>query len=339
MSFALDIVRNIVAHRSVEIPDPIIDRWVFGDRVPSPLPAAHALEAVARLIENQAEYDHVGSLLDARSRKLLGDVITYRALGPVRYALPMSTPDYMDLYAKAATFRVGPSEQVFPPFLFETFAVEDQGHRLELGAWLGNIVATFLVRQYYLDGPRRIQPETGDVVIDAGGCFGDTALAFAASVGETGRVFSFDPLPAHQAVMRANFDRNPQLAERIALVPHALSHAAGETVRFAAKGAGSFMHAQGEIEARTDTIDQLVERQGLDRVDFIKMDIEGAERSALIGARTTIARHKPKLAISGYHSEDDLIIIPMLIKRLNPDYEIHIGHHTNFEWETVVYAA
>ena len=43
MSFALDIVRNIVAHRSVEIPDPIIDRWVFGDRVPSPLPGRRLL--------------------------------------------------------------------------------------------------------------------------------------------------------------------------------------------------------------------------------------------------------------------------------------------------------
>jgi FkbM family methyltransferase len=139
--------------------------------------------------------------------------------------------------------------------------------------------------------------------------------------------------------MRSNFDRNPQLSERIALVPHALSHVAGEPVRFAAKGAASFMFAQGEIEARTDTIDALVERQGLERVDFIKMDIEGAERAALIGARNTIARHKPKLAISGYHSEDDLIIIPMLIKRLHPDYEIHFGHYTNFEWETVVYAA
>ena len=48
------------------------------------LPAARVLESIARLIENQAEYDHVGSLLDERSRKLLGHIITYRALGPAR---------------------------------------------------------------------------------------------------------------------------------------------------------------------------------------------------------------------------------------------------------------
>jgi FkbM family methyltransferase len=339
MGFALDVVKQIVEHRSAEIAEPIVDRWLFGEGKPMFLPAARALESIARLIENQAEYDHVGSLLDERSRNLLGHIITYRALGPARCALPLSTPEYIEGYSKASKYRTGPSEQVFPPFPFEKFKVEHGRHTIELSAWLGNIVATFILRQYYLEAPRRIQVEEGDVVIDAGGCFGDTALSFAASVGKRGRVFSFDPLPAHQKVMRSNFARNPRLAERIEIVPHALSQHAGEIVRLSNKGAGSRMMDDGEIEAKTDTIDQLVERKGLKQVNFIKMDIEGAERLALVGARNTIAKHKPKLAISGYHSDDDLIIIPMLIKRLHPEYEIHVEHYTNCEWETVVYAA
>ena len=58
------------------------------------------------------------------------------------------------------------------------------------------------------------------------------------------------------------------------------------------------------------TIDKIVEELQLERVDFIKMDIEGAERKALAGARNTLAERKPRLALAGYHLEDDQTKIP-----------------------------
>lgn len=79
-------------------------------------------------------------------------------------------------------------------------------------------------------------------------------------------------------------------------------------------------------------------RHALARVDFIKMDIEGSEAAALQGAAQTLARHRPRLAISAYHMPADLWELPALIRELNPGYRFFLDHHTNFAEETVPYA-
>ena len=70
----------------------------------------------------------------------------------------------------------------------------------------------------------------------------------------------------------------------------------------------------------TITIDELVRELKLDRVDFIKLDIEGAEVPALSGARETLRRFKPRLAIAGYHRHDDSVRIPDVVRQANPGY-------------------
>jgi hypothetical protein len=57
-------------------------------------------------------------------------------------------------------------------------------------------------------------------------------------------------------------------------------------------------------------------------VDFIKMDIEGAELQALAGAAQTLARFSPKLAIASYHKPEDPTRIPELVRRLNSVYQM-----------------
>lgn len=71
---------------------------------------------------------------------------------------------------------------------------------------------------------------------------------------------------------------------------------------------------------------------------YIKMDIEGAEQRALLGARNTIVRDKPKLGISIYHSDEDMVNIPLLIHKWVPEYKFYIKHHSNGVSETVLYA-
>jgi len=70
---------------------------------------------------------------------------------------------------------------------------------------------------------------------------------------------------------------------------------------------------------------------------FIKMDIEGAEYSALMGMKKIITRDEPTLAVSVYHKNNDIFEIPLLIKKLNPKYKIYIRHHYIIS-ETVCYA-
>jgi FkbM family methyltransferase len=74
------------------------------------------------------------------------------------------------------------------------------------------------------------------------------------------------------------------------------------------------------------TIDHLVTELGLKSVDFIKMDIEGAEPQALRGASATLRKFKPKLAIAAYHTPEDHIQISEVVLRENPTYhEVQIG--------------
>ncbi|PIT88147.1 MAG: hypothetical protein COU29_04010 [Candidatus Magasanikbacteria bacterium CG10_big_fil_rev_8_21_14_0_10_36_32] len=75
-----------------------------------------------------------------------------------------------------------------------------------------------------------------------------------------------------------------------------------------------------------------------ERVTFIKMDIEGAETEALLGAKEIIQKYKPKLAISVYHNATDLWEIPLLIKSLNSEYKIYLRHYSNEVMDTVCYA-
>jgi len=71
---------------------------------------------------------------------------------------------------------------------------------------------------------------------------------------------------------------------------------------------------------------------------YIKLDIEGFEKQALIGAIKTINKYKPKLAICVYHNIEDLWEIPYLINKVNKNYKFYLRHYTNFLFDTICYA-
>jgi FkbM family methyltransferase len=214
-------------------------------------------------------------------------------------------------------------------------------HRLALDCWPGGLVALVLKRQYYLERPGvRVRPEAGDVVIDAGAFVGETAVAFAADVGPEGRVFAFDPLPDHLAAIEHNARQNG-FQDRVTAVPWALSNTVSEA-RPASQVAGldpGFSVFGKEAALPLMTVDHFMERHGLQRLDFLKMDIEGAELSALVGARQTLVRHRPKLAISLYHRRDDFVAIPQFLAGLLPGYRFYLDHYTIHAEETVLYGS
>ena len=69
------------------------------------------------------------------------------------------------------------------------------------------------------------------------------------------------------------------------------------------------------------TVDKIVEELKLPRVDFIKMDIEGAEKQALAGSRRTLVDHRPRMAICVYHLHEDPVEIPKLARAIVPGYQ------------------
>lgn len=90
------------------------------------------------------------------------------------------------------------------------------------------------------------------------------------------------------------------------------------------------------ISIRTVALDDIV---GDQTVGFIKMDIEGAEFNALHGAKNTIVRDKPLLAICVYHLQGDLFAIMDYLHLLLPEYRFYLRHYMTRENETVLYAS
>ena len=90
---------------------------------------------------------------------------------------------------------------------------------------------------------------------------------------------------------------------------------------------------------KTLTIDDLVDLKDIPRVNFIKMDIEGAELQALQGAINTLKKYRPKLAISIYHrAPTDYFEIPEFLLSLDLGYQFYIRHYTIHAEETILYA-
>lgn len=107
------------------------------------------------------------------------------------------------------------------------------------------------------------------------------------------------------------------------------------TLRFNANGdIGAKIDSNGECEIKVTNLDAIPDCYN---ATFIKMDIEGAELEALKGAKKIIMNNKPKLAISIYHSDDDMIDIIEFIRNKYPFYNIYVRHHSNIESETVMY--
>ena len=172
----------------------------------------------------------------------------------------------------------------------------------------------------YEQGP--VAVHDSDVVIDVGAHLG-TFTRIAMHRGAR-QVIAVEPDPVNAACFSRTFA--DEISDgRVRLVEAAAWHSPG-SLEFEVGGASQTGHVAGSHAAKTVTVravtlDQVVEELKLGRVDFIKMDIEGAERHALTGARRVLAAHKPRLAICIYHAPDDPEAVPRVIHEANGSYQ------------------
>ena len=90
-------------------------------------------------------------------------------------------------------------------------------------------------------------------------------------------------------------------------------------------GAGSIISktkTKNQIKVRVIPLDEFVKKEKIKRVDFIKMDIEGAEFDTLKGAVKTLKRDKPDLIITIYHKGEHFFEIPKWLKKQVPEYNL-----------------
>jgi FkbM family methyltransferase len=153
----------------------------------------------------------------------------------------------------------------------------------------------------------RYRVRVGDVVIDAGAFNGILMSVFALQVGPSGRVLAFEPDAINQRKVMRNWELNERPAH-VKIVPLGLWDCETE-IEFCERGAlgsSAFWDGPGGqmVKIRTTTLDRVVAEHKLERVNFVKMNIEGAEIKALEGAGNTIRRFKPHFAISSDHFLD-----------------------------------
>lgn len=175
-------------------------------------------------------------------------------------------------------------------------------------------------------------PEEGEVFIDAGAYDGDSLEGFLRWVdGREYKAYALETSAYMCGLLKAKQIPNVEVVNRAAWNCE-------EALISTDTSRGSNVLGIGEKESDLygAAIDSMVDGG---KVTFIKMDIEGAELKALEGAKNTIKRYHPKLAICIYHRPTDIYDIGRYILELNPDYKLHIRHYTAGTGETVLYAA
>ncbi len=190
---------------------------------------------------------------------------------------------------------------------------------------------TYYGKQYFDENI--VKPEKDEVFIDCGSLDCVTCYKFREWVGgKYNKIYSFEPDPDNLEKCYKNIE-NFQL-KNIEMLPYGVWDKKDELHFNCAKG-GSSISDYGETVIKTISIDEILNG---DKATFIKMDIEGAELKALIGAKETIRKWHPKLAISIYHKPEDLIELPVYIKELNPEYKFYLRHYSSSLFESVLYA-
>ncbi len=174
-----------------------------------------------------------------------------------------------------------------------------------------------------------------EVFVDCGAYNGDTVLDFIEQYGGRYKsIYSYELTPSmfKQAQEKLNEHKNIFLRNK------GVSDRNGKMSFDDTVDAGNRLVSNGGTAiAEVVKIDDDIKED----ISFLKMDIEGAEISALTGAQNHIRRSRPKLAISLYHKLSDLIEIPALCKRLVPEYHLYLRHHPAdfpFPTEYVLYA-
>lgn len=199
--------------------------------------------------------------------------------------------------------------------------------------WVDYVYPKWSLGQYF--DRDIVKLEKDEYFVDAGAFDLQTSLIFADFCKENQSVchiYAFEPDPDNYRRCEAFASNNADLD--INLYNEGLYDNDTELMFTGAGGSGSYIDENGDSSINVTRLDDT----GIKKVTFIKMDLEGSEMPALLGAQETIRVQRPKLAICIYHKPEDIYDIPMYIKELNPAYQLYIRHYSNWDNETVLYA-
>ncbi len=293
-----------------------------------------------RFRRRYASFDKSYQLMsDQYSRNLFAELIFMKLVSEKRMRLSSFTKDFIDSY-EFASDEILRSAEMLPVYrwILRKITLQNPPISFFTVPTILNLHYTGKLYRYQRD-ESLIEVEGGDVVIDAGVGWGDTTIYLAALANKepSGHLYAFDILEEGMNALSEQCKLNPGI-KNLTPVLRALYNKDGEHVNISSPGpSAKVVNEETERKVETVTIDTFSEHNSLEKVDFIKMDIEGAEVPALIGATGTIKMFKPKLAISVYHKWDDLLVIPQLIHSVRDDYSYYLDCTTGFGGETILF--
>lgn len=321
---------------------------IISDKLKKGLSKYHisSMEFLNSAIQSKALYYFeylYNKLKDTESRELLINVLLFRLMGPEKVKLPLAIEKSRRDINFINSLKKSKSISTKTGWSLDHYDLNGIGYPINIYYNPLGIFTDFMVKQYeYNNGQLSIKAEEGDIIIDGGGCWGDTALYFSNCGGKGGKVYTFEFIPGNLDILRTNLALNPLLEKNVTIIENPIWGIDGENVYFKDMGPGSYVSFERKSEedmvVKTITIDKLVKNEQVQKVDFIKLDIEGAELEALKGAKETMINFKPKLAIALYHNVQDFYEIPKFINDLNLGYEFYFKHATDYGEESLLFA-
>ena len=194
-------------------------------------------------------------------------------------------------------FSIGGYKIYFEP----EYEIDD---RNELLKGITHVISEGLLFPYFFCSQVNLNSE--DIVLDIGAYIGVSSMIFSKKVGDKGRVYAIEPVMHN--IIRKNIKENN--IKNIHVIPKAIGDKVGKTeIEISDYGGDASItkreYTKGHYTKKKvidlTTLDILAEELELERIDFIKIDIEGAEELAIKGAEKIIKEFRPKWSISSYH--------------------------------------
>ena len=172
------------------------------------------------------------------------------------------------------------------------------------------------------------------VFVDVGAYIGDTTLDYIKIYNNYKKIYCYEITNYTMAILKNNLGeyKNIVYKNKAVSCENSILYLKNSLVNSSANQVDN----NGEIEIETVSLDNDI----LEKIDMIKMDIEGSEYNALIGAKNHIINDNPILLISVYHNNEDLWKLPKLIYEYNNNYNFYLRYYGNniFPTEIVLFA-
>jgi len=224
--------------------------------------------------------------------------------------------------------------------LMPTKVHEFKGHKFvvpEVAKWSPVVYGEVFTSRVYDCEEMGVKVEPGDVVLDVGANVG--FFTVYALMQDASKVYAVEPEKTCAQCIRGNAmlygveDRVVVLEGAAWSAPGTLvlnsmldknigSHFIEEAMELHGWWRGNKEHGK-QYQVKALRLDEEIK----EKIDFVKMDIEGSEREAIKGLEGILKAYRPKLAITTYHRKDDDKVIPELIRSMVPEYKLKIVQH------------